>query len=73
MRDGGELREMWAQVLERPIGPDTSFFLAGGTSVSAVLLLCRIHDRFGVSLTLRTFFEHPVYRDFERRLAAELP
>jgi amino acid adenylation domain-containing protein len=41
------------------ITPSTNFFAAGGHSLSAIQLLLRVHQVFGVKLRLNTIFNNP--------------
>ncbi|WP_394836710.1 amino acid adenylation domain-containing protein [Pendulispora rubella] len=54
------LVDIWRQLLAcEEIGIRQSFFDAGGSSVTAVRLMSRIHQRFDIELPLSTLFEHP--------------
>ena len=41
------------------VHPDDNFFLIGGHSLMAAQLVAKVHDQFGVRLTLRQLFEAP--------------
>lgn len=49
------------------VEPD-DFFEVGGYSLLAVQIIARIEKRFGVSLTVRQFFEHPSVAELSRLL-----
>lgn len=56
------LADIWAVVVSMPaarIGRQTSFFEIGGHSLSAMRILARIKDSFGVELSLTEFFDAP--------------
>ncbi|MEU5984938.1 SDR family NAD(P)-dependent oxidoreductase [Streptomyces sp. NPDC047434] len=64
--DGGsdevarEIRTFWSQALGIPdIDEDADFFELGGNSLTAIELMGRIHDRFGVELSVALLFECP--------------
>ncbi|WP_422769195.1 amino acid adenylation domain-containing protein [Plantactinospora sp. WMMC1484] len=72
-----EIAEVWRELLRvKQIGRNRNFFAAGGTSLSAVQMLHRIKTRFGVSITVRQFFDVPtiagVAAYLEKSLLAEL-
>jgi amino acid adenylation domain-containing protein len=65
---------IWAEVLDLPaVEPDEDFFDIGGDSLSAVQILARIQDRFGVRLPLADFFNAPTVRQLCARLEEALP
>jgi acyl carrier protein len=39
------------------VGIDNDFFAVGGSSVTAIDVVTEIHERFGVEMSLDTFFE----------------
>jgi amino acid adenylation domain-containing protein len=52
--------EIWGDVLSvGEIGVHDNFFSLGGHSLLAMQVMSRLHDEFGVSLTLRTIFDAP--------------
>jgi amino acid adenylation domain-containing protein len=61
--------EIWGDVLSvAEIGVHDNFFSLGGHSLLAMQVMSRLHDEFGVSLTLRTIFDAPTVV----KLAAEV-
>ncbi|KAE8354976.1 hypothetical protein BDV28DRAFT_155762 [Aspergillus coremiiformis] len=63
------MMEVWATVLGVPrscFQPDDSFFLLGGTSLQASLLVDRVQTTFGVFLSLLTLYEHPTLAQLAR-------
>jgi acyl carrier protein len=63
------LRRLFAQLLEREtVGPDETFFAAGGHSLLVIELLARIEEVFGIALKAGEVFEAPT----PARLAAHL-
>ncbi|WP_238521441.1 non-ribosomal peptide synthetase/type I polyketide synthase [Azospirillum doebereinerae] len=66
-----DLCALWEEVLGvAPIGVDTGFFDAGGTSLRAVELMARIERRFGVALPIARLFRHPTVAALAGPLAA---
>lgn len=68
------LAGLWEQLLGvSPVGVDDSFFLLGGSSLSAIQLTSRIRGTFQVELPLRALFETPTIaaqaKEIERRRA----
>jgi hypothetical protein len=61
---GHPLEEAVAGVVAELLGldrvaPQDNFFLLGGHSLLGAQLIARVGDQFGVSLGLRTLFDHP--------------
>ena len=55
-----ELCDLFADVLGVPgIEPQDSFFDLGGHSLLASKLVKRVHERYGVKITLRSFYADP--------------
>ncbi|WP_176308615.1 condensation domain-containing protein [Micromonospora sp. NBS 11-29] len=50
-------------------GPDDSFFRAGGSSLDAMRLVARLHQRYGVPVTLADLFAQSTPRGLAERLA----
>jgi amino acid adenylation domain-containing protein len=60
-----KLVELWAGLLEsgvEQIGIDDNFFQLGGHSISAAILLSRIHKEFSVKLSLVELFKRPAVK-----------
>ena len=58
---------MWADVLGAPIeGDNPSFFEVGGESITAMTLIFRVQEAFGVTLDVGNLFEAPNLKDFSR-------
>lgn len=58
-----------------PVSREDNFFLMGGHSLSGMQMVSRIRRRFGVRLSLRDLFAHPVLADLARlveRLGTEI-
>ena len=55
-----KLASIWRDLLRLDqIGVDDNFFDAGGHSLTAVRLVARVREAFGVDMTLRTAFDAP--------------
>nr|WP_245920178.1 non-ribosomal peptide synthetase/type I polyketide synthase [Melittangium boletus] len=64
------LIDIWREFLGVPnIGLDQDFFSLGGHSLSAVRMVARIREHFGVELTLGVLFEAPTIRQLARVIA----
>ena len=66
----GRLREIWSEVLGRPVGLDDDFFELGGNSLFAVRIGAALRAHGLPSLRLRELYRHPTVRDTARNLAA---
>ncbi|MEV4534072.1 type I polyketide synthase [Asanoa sp. NPDC049518] len=70
-----ELADMWREALGvDTLGPDDEFFELGGDSLSAVQLMRRVRERFGVQMSIGVLFDCPTVRALSveiTRLAAE--
>ena len=53
---------LWQDALCKTPDPETSFFLQGGTSLSAIMILNRCHQE-GISLSLSDFYKNPTLRE----------
>ncbi|OKI02072.1 hypothetical protein A6A06_13335 [Streptomyces sp. CB02923] len=63
--------EVWADLLDRPdAGPDSDYFMLGGTSLVGVGLLRRLQQDFGVPVTFADLYAHPTVRALAGRLHA---
>ncbi|MCI0158115.1 amino acid adenylation domain-containing protein [Leifsonia shinshuensis] len=67
-----EVAAVWTEVLgiDR-FGPETSFFEAGGHSLSAILVINRLRATCGTDLTLRRFLEEPTLAGVALALGSE--
>ena len=67
---GDRVRAIWTEILGRAdVEPDSDFFDLGGDSLSAVALVGRIRDEFGLELSVGAVFDHPTRREFEALVA----
>ncbi|SEG14334.1 amino acid adenylation domain-containing protein, partial [Nonomuraea solani] len=58
------LTEIFAEVLGvEKVGAEDDFFLLGGHSLLATQVIARVNEQFGVSVRLRSLFEHPMVRE----------
>jgi acyl carrier protein len=54
---------MWQEALGvETLGPEDEFFELGGDSLSAVQLMRRIRERFGVQMSIGVLFDCPTVR-----------
>ncbi|MCU0287192.1 MAG: amino acid adenylation domain-containing protein, partial [Acidobacteria bacterium] len=54
-----KLVELWVDVLQTSIGVNDNFFLWGGNSLKAILLLSKIHKNLNVKVPLAEIFKTP--------------
>jgi amino acid adenylation domain-containing protein len=50
------------------VGRDDNFFDLGGHSLLGAQMITRIHETFGVELSLRSIFDHPTLREMSREI-----
>jgi acyl carrier protein len=63
------IADIWQEVLGLPqVGAEDNFFELGGHSLLASKILARLHDAFGVQLTLRQLFEASTVAGLARAL-----
>jgi amino acid adenylation domain-containing protein len=65
-----ELAAVWAELLEREVGPEENFFEVGGHSLLAIRLIARIRNDLGVKLTLKALIDAPTIGEFAVRIEA---
>lgn len=51
-----EIQEVFSQVLEQQLGPDSDYFLSGGTSLSAMQTLSELEERTGCRLRVSDLY-----------------
>ena len=62
---------IWEKVLKRhPIGCEDNFFLIGGDSVTATMVVSRIRERLGVEAPLPMVFREPTVRGLSESVFA---
>jgi acyl carrier protein len=62
MNPASALGELWKQSLGvEQVGPDDNFFALGGDSISAMILLAQIEERFGVMPDPGLIYDHPIF------------
>ena len=59
---------IWAELLEREVGPEDNFFEVGGHSLLAIRLLARLRTELGVKLTLKALIEAPTIRELAAKI-----
>ena len=68
------LAQIVAEILGcEQVSVDADFFALGGHSLRAMLLLGRVATRFGVEVSLRTFFERPTIAALAERVLRAAP
>jgi acyl carrier protein len=66
------LRRLWRESLEvEVLDEDESFFVAGGNSLKATMLIDRIRKELGVHLSVQRFFREPTVRAVAQLVAEE--
>jgi amino acid adenylation domain-containing protein/non-ribosomal peptide synthase protein (TIGR01720 family) len=66
-----ELAQIWRQVLQvSRVDRENSFFELGGHSLLATQIVSQIRQRLGLSVSLRSLFEHPRIEDFAAQVQA---
>ncbi|AKC71270.1 non-ribosomal peptide synthetase [Pandoraea oxalativorans] len=66
--------QIWREVLGREqIRADDHFFLCGGSSLLAMQVLARVHERLGVKATPASLYEHARLGEWVRELAKLTP
>lgn len=64
------MNEMWQEALGvETFGPDDEFFELGGDSLSAVQLMGRVRERFGVQMSIGVLFDCPTVRLLSAEIA----
>ncbi|WP_433389472.1 SDR family NAD(P)-dependent oxidoreductase [Micromonospora sp. KLBMP9576] len=65
--------EMWQEALGvETLGPDDEFFELGGDSLSAVQLMRRLRERFGVQLSIGVLFDCPTVRALSAEVSRQV-
>ncbi|MFI1409876.1 amino acid adenylation domain-containing protein [Streptomyces sp. NPDC020707] len=63
------LAEIWCEILHLPsVGRHDDFFAHGGQSLQAGRVEARIRSRFGVTVSLRSIFDHPTIAELAHRI-----
>jgi len=66
------MRRIWGEILNHDeITPDDNFFALGGDSLAAVRVIVRARTEIGLRLTVKDFFDTPVFGALITRLAGE--
>jgi amino acid adenylation domain-containing protein len=64
-----EMISVWRDALSTEnIYDSTDFFKAGGNSLKAIQLIAKTQEQFGISLTIKSIYEHPILEDFTNSL-----
>lgn len=69
--EGSEIAKLWKGVLGREPLRDVSFFEQGGTSLQAILILNRYHQK-NYEFDINDFYRCPTLREQEEMLVAEI-
>ncbi|UJW29936.1 acyltransferase domain-containing protein [Saccharothrix sp. AJ9571] len=65
------VRRIWVELIGHDrFSPDDNFLDLGGNSLTAVQMLTRLRDRFGVKLSLHSLFDHPTVNGIAGLVAA---
>ncbi|VVE72162.1 Linear gramicidin synthase subunit B [Pandoraea anapnoica] len=68
------IAQIWREVLGREqVRADDHFFLCGGSSLLAMQVLARVHERLGVKATPASLYEHARLGEWVRELAKLTP
>ncbi|WP_447963624.1 type I polyketide synthase [Nitrospira sp. Ecomares 2.1] len=66
-----EVADLWQQILGTGrVGFEDDFFRVGGESLSALQLLNRVQELFGIELSLREFFDAPTVSGLVKQIRA---
>jgi putative methyltransferase (TIGR04325 family) len=65
-----EITSIWAEALGAPVDPETDFFDAGGTSLTALRMVARVNRATGQRLALTTLLKNPKLGEFLKGGAA---
>jgi amino acid adenylation domain-containing protein len=65
---------IWREILEQPVTDvNASFFELGGHSLSAIQMLIKVRDVFGVEVSLRAFFDAPAIAALADHISSAAP
>jgi tyrocidine synthetase III len=68
-----KLISLWQKILNKErIGVTNNFFELGGHSLKAISVLSAIHAAFGISISIKTLFTHPVIRRLAEHIDAAI-
>ena len=68
-----EIRVMWAETLGLPdIAADSDFFAIGADSLTAIQMVSRLQERFGVELSVSELFDAPTASDLANSIGAKV-
>jgi acyl carrier protein len=61
---------IWRELLGRPdVDADSNFFMLGGDSLAATVLMVHLEEKFGVMLDPTEVFETPILETFATKVA----
>lgn len=63
-----ELIRLWSDLLEVPIDTDQDVFASGADSLTAMQMLSRLHDSFGVTLSFKDLLDAPTVASLAIRI-----